>query len=346
MNEVLITAIVYTEINEEVGPRPISWIPSSLSDEDLIHVGIKTITILTAEQGMIPKTLSFIPFPSLNLKAIVKYLQWHDDERRGFVGNGAISLLFNEANDIIFYKYISDLEHLFENAAQKIVKIEESKGDKEEISSVLKNLVQGILYILEQMQIKEAAAMKLQAFPAKAEDGTDLFHYQYKVIICGDPMVGKTSTILRFTDQAFKRSYLPTLGVSVSKRIVNIGNAIIQLILWDIAGQQKFETMRTQFYSGAKGMLLVFDLTSPPTFNSITKWYEDVKNFTSENDHILGYILGNKNDLTEDRKLDRTRAIQTANKLNLDYFETSALTGDNIETAFFTLAKTLYMLNK
>ena len=116
--------------------------------------------------------------------------------------------------------------------------------------------------------------------------------------------------------------------------------------MWDIAGQAKFEFMRTDFYKGAKAMFIVFDLTNPSSFDSVYNWYVDIVNHTESDEEMIGFVSGNKIDLVKDRKVQEIHARQLANQLNLEYFETSALTGNNIDIAFESLARALYDRNK
>ncbi|NGX27334.1 MAG: hypothetical protein K940chlam6_01268 [Chlamydiae bacterium] len=339
--ENLITAIIYTGLDEQLGPEPNFWLPRETSKELLLHVSIKTITMLSAERGVTPRTLAFIPFAATGLKGIIKHIEWVDENRRGGTGHAAITIVFREEDDIIFYKYVNDLEFLFDRTAQQIMIIEESKKNRESINVLIQNLLNEVLIVLEEKKIEESQLSEVTAFPEK-----DQLHYQFKIIVAGDPTVGKTSTILRFTENAFRRSYIPTLGVAVSKKTINFDNIAVQLIMWDIAGQAKFEFMRTDFYKGAKAMFIVFDLTNPSSFDSVYNWYVDIVNHTESDEEMIGFVSGNKIDLVKDRKVQEIHARQLANQLNLEYFETSALTGNNIDIAFESLARALYDRNK
>ena len=86
------------------------------------------------------------------------------------------------------------------------------------------------------------------------------YHLNKPLFLEGEPGVGKTSVILRFTDRAFKRTYLPTMGVNISEKIISHENDIVEYILWDVAGQAKFQLMRKHFYEGADAQILVFKL--------------------------------------------------------------------------------------
>ena len=337
--EEIILAIVYTEIDDALGPNPTLWLPSDLSESIKMQVGIKTITILSAERGIIPESLLIMPFPSLKMKSIIKYLEWEDKSKRGNVAHSAITFLFNEANDVIFYKAIEHLEPIFNQFAQDLIKLEKIKAQRNDFVLLIQNLKKNIINIIEELRLEET-----EAFPRLDAEEIKNVKYNFKVIVCGDAMVGKSSVILRFTENAFKRSYLSTLGVSVSEKVIKLNDNLIQLILWDIAGQQKFDKMRTAFYLGAQGVLLVFDLTNPNTFHNIMNWYADIKKEIELG--INGILIGNKSDLSEERKISYDSASRLASAINFDYFETSALSGTNVEKAFEQLAQKLYQINK
>jgi len=337
--EEIILAIVYTEIDDALGPNPTLWLPSDLSESIKMQVGIKTITILSAERGIIPESLLIMPFPSLKMKSIIKYLEWEDKSKRGNVAHSAITFLFNEANDVIFYKAIEHLEPIFNQFAQDLIKLEKIKAQRNDFVLLIQNLKKNIINIIEELRLEET-----EAFPRLDAEEIKNVKYNFKVIVCGDAMVGKSSVILRFTENAFKRSYLSTLGVSVSEKVIKLNDNLIQLILWAIAGQQKFDKMRSAFYLGAQGVLLVFDLTNPNTFHNIMNWYADIKKEIELG--INGILIGNKSDLSEERKISYDSASRLASAINFDYFETSALSGTNVEKAFKQLAQKLYQINK
>jgi len=249
MEKKLIKGILYTEMDEEVGPNPIVLL-GDISQSDRLYIGIKTITVLSGEGGFIPETLVLLPFPSLNLKGLIKFIKWDDESRRGGIGQGAITLLFKEFDDVIFYKYLSYLETPFDEAANKIANLQKSYAPRENYVDVLTNLSITTAQFLQELKDKEIKDANAKAFPEQQIKDANLVNYKFKIIICGDPSVGKTSLILKFTENAFRRHYIPTLGVHVSDKIFKVKNSYIQLVLWDIAGQTKFETMRQQFYLG------------------------------------------------------------------------------------------------
>jgi len=156
----------------------------------------------------------------------------------------------------------------------------------------------------------------------------------FKIIIVGPAAVGKTSILERFIYNHFSENYKLTIGVNFLSKIVDlIGNGIVKLSIWDIGGQERFEMLRTDFYKGASGAVLVFDLTRMETYNAIEKWLNEVKHYAGKVPFIL---IGNKADLLEHfvRVVEKEEAEEFARTHNSTYIETSAKTGKNVEEAF------------
>ena len=340
-----ITGVIYTELSEELGPNPVIWMPVDLDPRITMHAGIKGITLLTAEAGKIPDSVVILPFPSLNLKGIIRYLEWTDPSKRGSSALATITLLIKEADDIIFYKYIEEIQPLFDSTAKNLIEMEQTERDEDFITQELNTLCHNIDALLDQFKIKEQIRVEHPVdIPMKIDPNAEM--YQFKLVICGDPHVGKSSLVLRYINKVFNRSYLPTLGVNVSSRIIPINDVLVQLVVWDIAGQVKFENMRTAFYKGARSAFFVFDLTSRKSFESISNWYKDVQKKLKNYDFPVGFVIGNKKDLKKKRKISGEQAKKLAESLDLDYFETSALTGDNVKLAFEEIAQKLLDVNR
>jgi len=344
MKKKLIDAVIYTDIHDELGPDPIHWLPPNLPESIRMLVGIKTVTILSGDQGSVPDSLLIIPFPSLKLKGLIRYIERKDESKRGGFARSAITFLFKEEDDVIYYKYMSYLKAPFDETTRKIIELENRNVEREKIFEEIRILRDGISKLLEDFRTKEITS-PAQEFPEKRIKENKIVDYRFKLVVVGDPGVGKTSTILRFTDNAFLRTYVPTLGVSITEKIFDAKIGITEMILWDIAGQNKFKLMRRHFYQGSEAILLIFDLTNRLSFTSIKNWYHDVINNMEKHHHkISGYIFGNKSDLTEVRKVKLVEALALAKELNLKYIETSAKTGRNVEYAFYDIAETVVKL--
>ncbi|NVM02783.1 MAG: GTP-binding protein [Candidatus Helarchaeota archaeon] len=345
MTEELITGVIYSQFEKKLGPTVTACYPSELPKEIKNLISLKTINIMIGEDKRSSKSLAVLPFPSINLKGLVRLMEIKDKSRRGGIIESNLTLLYNEANDSIFYKYLSNFESIFNKAIDIITDIEEKNGDKHQIQEELKKFHTEIINLLEDLKNQEFSAEEKDAFPRSEEEELERSRLRFKIIICGDPMVGKTSIILRFTDHAFKRTYISTIGVNITEKVINYKNANIELIIWDLAGQTKFQKMRKHFYKGADAQLLVFDLTSQKTFENIGKWNSDIKRFL-KNKKILGYILGNKSDLVDERKVSKKDGLKLGKKLVCDYIETSALNGVNVDEVFYKIGKILYELEE
>lgn len=164
----------------------------------------------------------------------------------------------------------------------------------------------------------------------------------YKVIVIGDPAVGKTSLLTKFAKNQFEEKYLPTIGVSILKEPIELEDKgiTVTLMFWDIAGQPQFYMLHRPYYNGADGMILVFDVSRSSTFSNVNNWYNSAVKYGLSG--VPRILIGNKVDLKEERKIIRPMAEHLSEKLNAPYFETSALTGENIKIVFQKIAESVY----
>ena len=164
--------------------------------------------------------------------------------------------------------------------------------------------------------------------------------YQFKIILLGPGAVGKTSLLNRFVKNVFTTSYQITMGVDFLKKELKIEKGTTMLNIWDIAGQDRFKFMRKNFYRGALGALLIFDLTREDTYNQLKKkWYPEMTQFVSKDIPFL--LIGNKLDIIKEigAVLDSDMARKYAESKDSIYIETSAKTGENVEEAFVELTR-------
>jgi len=164
--------------------------------------------------------------------------------------------------------------------------------------------------------------------------------FKLKVLLTGAAAVGKTSLVQRFIKQRFAVNYKLTVGVDILTKDVEFKpGEVATLSIWDIGGQQRFEFIRSTFYKGAAGALLVFDLTREQTYIETRKWLTEIRQFSNEN--IPFVFIGNKIDLLEDvgEVIDREEARAFAEKEGSIYVETSAKTGINVDDAFTELTR-------
>ncbi|MDD1777123.1 MAG: GTP-binding protein [Candidatus Helarchaeota archaeon] len=164
--------------------------------------------------------------------------------------------------------------------------------------------------------------------------------YSYKLVVVGDPSVGKTSLIRRYANKKFEDSYLPTIGADFTIKQIDLkeGNAIKQIMLqiWDMGGQRMFERIKEHYLVGANAGLVVFDLTRRETFENIDNWLKDIDKLCGK---IPCIILANKSDLS-DRIISQDELTTLASDKKVEIFETSAKSGKNVDHVFELIAKT------
>ncbi|MFX0032078.1 MAG: Rab family GTPase [Candidatus Hodarchaeota archaeon] len=164
--------------------------------------------------------------------------------------------------------------------------------------------------------------------------------FKLKVLLTGAAAVGKTSLVQRFIKNRFAANYKLTVGVDILTKDVEFRpGEFATLSIWDIGGQQRFEFIRSTFYKGAAGSLLVFDLTREQTFTETRKWLTEIRQFAGEN--IPFVLIGNKADLLADVGIviDKNEARSFAENEKSIYIETSAKTGENVDQAFTELTR-------
>ena len=161
-----------------------------------------------------------------------------------------------------------------------------------------------------------------------------------KVIIVGDCQVGKTHLLHTYVYGKSKR-YRPqvTVGVDHLYRVINTDiNKPVKLEMWDTSGEERYRALASVWYRHAMGALVVFDLTDAKSLTSVPNWIESVNRYTDCKAFIL---VGNKNDLVEERQVDEKIAKKVADEYGMIYVETSAIFGVQVDDAFKILANEL-----
>lgn len=178
----------------------------------------------------------------------------------------------------------------------------------------------------------------------KVEDEDDDEWLQFKVIILGDGAVGKTSTIMRFSQDYFATQYKQTLGIDFfSREILLPGNLHCSLQLWDIGGQSIGSKMLSSYVLGSQAVLLVYDITNFQSFENLQDWLDIVKRTYAERKEPMPYlaILGNKTDLEHLRAVPLQKHNQFAKDENLHSYFASAKQGDQVRATFTRIAADL-----
>jgi len=173
------------------------------------------------------------------------------------------------------------------------------------------------------------------------------FRRQFKVCLIGDGFVGKTSIRREYLKEGFAASYLPTLGVDFAQKATEYNGIATNLVIWDIAGQPAFQSLRKRYYEGSSGLILVYSVVDRDSFDSASRWLVEAHDFMQELPPMI--VAANKIDLraihpaeeivsTEEGK---AFAENFSQKLNVPvvFLETSALKGENIEEVFSELTR-------
>ena len=164
------------------------------------------------------------------------------------------------------------------------------------------------------------------------------YDYLFKVLLLGDSDVGKSSLILRYTEETFNSKLVNSIGVDFKMKKKEIDGKIIKVQIWDTAGHERFRSITYSYYRGANAIIIVFDLSDKKSFISITEWLKQIEKHAKEN--VFKFLVGNKSDLIDERKVTYEEAKQYADEHDLPYIETSAKEGININELFDTSIKT------
>ncbi|MBY9005798.1 MAG: GTP-binding protein [Candidatus Lokiarchaeota archaeon] len=159
--------------------------------------------------------------------------------------------------------------------------------------------------------------------------------YKLKISLFGPAGVGKTSLLLRYIKDYFTQDLKKTIGSNFLIKDLKVDDKEVRLLIWDIGGQDTFSKLRTIYFKGSNAALGVYDVTDPQTLLKIPGWISSIKKSVKKSIPMI--LIGNKKDLK--RQIDEKEAKDLAKRLNCEYLETSAKTGDNVEDVFKKIAK-------
>ncbi|CAF0999127.1 unnamed protein product [Rotaria sordida] len=174
-------------------------------------------------------------------------------------------------------------------------------------------------------------------------DNKNLFDVKYKVLLLGDTLVGKTSLQRFIAGKDFRTDIGATIGVDFINKIIPIEQSKINLQIWDTAGQRNFRTIGRGYYASTKAFVLVYDVTNMESFRLIEHFSQLIEK--AGLDLERRYLVANKIDLIEDRKVDEELGQRFALRNSMAYFETSCKTGENIQDFFEQIASDLVRHN-
>ena len=148
----------------------------------------------------------------------------------------------------------------------------------------------------------------------------------FKLVFLGDSSVGKSSVITRKVHDKFDEYSEPTIGAAFLSISIKVDDSNVNLQIWDTAGQERYKSLAPMYYRGAHAAVIVYDITSYDSFKGATFW---VKELYNNNSKSIIFLVGNKIDKKETRKVKEEEAINYSVLNNLKYFEVSAKNGDN-----------------
>ena len=164
----------------------------------------------------------------------------------------------------------------------------------------------------------------------------------YKLLLIGESNVGKTSIIIRYTENEFQTSGISTCGVDVKCKYVSIDNTKIKLVIWDTAGQERFRGLAKNYFRGANGFILVYDITNKNSFDKLRGWMNDAKEKIDGEYKMV--VIGNKKDCENEREVDNKTLKEFGEKNGVITMEVSAKTGEGVDLLFTSMVKELLEL--
>jgi len=168
------------------------------------------------------------------------------------------------------------------------------------------------------------------------------YDHLFKLLIIGDSGVGKSSILLRFSDNLFSGTYITTIGVDFKIRTIEVEGEKVKLQIWDTAGQERFRTITATYYRGTQGVMVVYDVSNLDSFGNVRRWLQEIE---QNCDDVVRILVGNKCD-APDKKVTSDEGQALASQMDIPFFETSAKDNLNIETVFDEITKLVLAMKK
>ena len=157
--------------------------------------------------------------------------------------------------------------------------------------------------------------------------------YIIKILTLGDTMVGKSSIVLRFSEDKFDDNQFATIGIDFKTKYIKMGDYSVKVLIWDTAGQEKFQNIAKQYYKGANGVLLIYDICNKKSFERVEFWLKELKE-NNKIDELYICLVGNKIDMEDKREISTEKGEQYAKDNNISFLEVSAKSGKGITELF------------
>ena len=157
-----------------------------------------------------------------------------------------------------------------------------------------------------------------------------------KLLLVGDSNVGKTSLLLKYTDDNYPLEHIATVGIEYRIKMFDYKNFKIKIQIWDTAGQERFHSITNNFFRNSNGILFVYDITKHESFEGVINWVKEAEDIGDDYQKIL---IGNKCDLDSEREVKEEEVEKFSNEKNIRYFETSAKNGTNLDEALSAIVE-------
>ena len=164
--------------------------------------------------------------------------------------------------------------------------------------------------------------------------------FVFRMIILGESGVGKTSILQRYRDCEFDESLQPTVGVDFSSKLLKRPQGLVKLQIWDSAGQEKYRSLTRTYFRNTIASVLVYDISDMKSFEAIEEWVNELEKYGNSN--AVKLLIGNKTDLSHERKVSLNLGLNFAKRNKMIFCETSAKTNDMIGTAFEMIVEAVF----
>ena len=198
-----------------------------------------------------------------------------------------------------------------------------------------------VVDITDEQLDKEIESLAIEVIPTPKIDNikSDL---TFKLIVVGNPNVGKSCLSLQGTTGKFEDSYVATVGFDFYSFFAKIENQLVRLQIWDTCGQEGYRSLVQNFYRGTALAILVYAINDMKSFNDVGTWVKQLKAYSSPD--VKMFLVGNKNDLVNERKIQEEEGRKCSRELGFYcFYETSAKTGFNSKEVFIKAVKLLYI---
>ena len=170
----------------------------------------------------------------------------------------------------------------------------------------------------------------------------DDIYENIKIILLGDTQVGKTSFLNQFFSEGFNPNLTSTIGITERSKILCYNNKNYKIQIWDTAGQERFESIPKQYYEKIEGVFLFYDVTNEKSFENIIKWLKDI--LEGGHKDLIVYILGNKVDLIDDRKVSYETGLSFAKNKQIKFMEISCKLDLNIRDVVYCMIYDIFKI--